>query len=107
MLDDLPRADLETHWDTAYVRRGGSGVSWYQESPQTSVQLISALDLPLDAAIIDVGCGTSTLIDHLDSEGRTDLTALDISEAALRTAKARLGDSTAIAWLHEDLLRWQ
>lgn len=101
---DIARAK---YWDAAYEGRGAEGVSWYQATPQRSVELIESLALDSSAAIVDVGGGTSRLIDLLFERGFTSLTVLDVSEAALMVARQRLGPSDAVTWLHEDLLTWQ
>ena len=44
-----------------------------------------------DAAVIDVGAGWSTLVDHLVERGYTDLMAIDLSATALQTVRDRLG----------------
>ena len=103
----MPGQRRELHWDSAYGAGGEAGVSWFELAPATSLELIELLAPPLDAAIIDVGGGAATLVDRLAEKGHTDLTVLDISAAALRTARARLGGPAAVEWLHEDLLRWR
>jgi SAM-dependent methyltransferase len=100
-----PVSDLAAVWDAAYLERGAEGVSWYQASPVVSLDIIAALGVPADAAVIDVGGGASTLADELLARGYTDVTVLDLSEVALRAGRERLG--TAVTWLHEDVLAWR
>lgn len=71
-----------------------------------SLDLIEALHIPRDAAVIDIGGGASQLVDHLLERGFSDLTVLDISKSALAEVRGRLGAS-AVHRLHEDLLEWQ
>ena len=40
-----------------------------------------------DDAIIDVGGGTSTLVDHLLDDGFTDITVLDVAGKALEQSQ--------------------
>ena len=75
------------HWDDVYRTRDLECVSWFQEEPATSLRLIESTP----GSVIDVGAGTSTLVDHLLEAGRTDLTVLDVSEAALSLTRRRLG----------------
>jgi 2-polyprenyl-3-methyl-5-hydroxy-6-metoxy-1,4-benzoquinol methylase len=98
------RAD---HWETAYERRGVTEVSWFQTEPVVSLELIEVLGVRRDAAVVDIGGGASSLVDHLVERGFTDLSVLDISETALRAAYQRLGVSVPVSWLHEDLLFWR
>ena len=72
-----------------------------------SLELIERLAVPSDAAVLDVGAGASTLVDHLLERGFTDVSVLDISEAALEGGRRRVGAATGVKWLHEDLLSWR
>jgi ubiquinone/menaquinone biosynthesis C-methylase UbiE len=98
--------DKALHWDAAYESRGESGVSWFQTVPTVSIDLIDLLEASTDAAVLDIGGGASSLVDHLVGRGFTDLTVLDIAEKALATARNRLGANAPVSWLHEDLLQW-
>lgn len=71
------------HWDEAYTTRGVDGVSWYQAAPAVSLELVEALGVSPEAAVIDVGGGASFLADELVGRGFTDVTVLDVSAAAL------------------------
>jgi SAM-dependent methyltransferase len=95
------------HWESVYASRSPGEVSWYQQRPETSLALIGATGLARDASILDVGGGASTLVDHLLASGRTALAVLDISEAALAHARARLGArSEDVEWIAADITRW-
>jgi 2-polyprenyl-3-methyl-5-hydroxy-6-metoxy-1,4-benzoquinol methylase len=98
------RAD---HWDAAYETRGPTEVSWFQTEPVVSLELIETLEVPREAAVIDIGGGASLLVDHLVEQGFNDLSVLDISETALGVARQRLGASAPVSWLHQDLLSWR
>ena len=95
------------HWDAAYAGRGVRGVSWYQGSPTVSLELIAALGIGRDAAVIDVGGGASVLVDRLVEKGFTEVFVLDVSPAALAESRRRLGDPAPVGWLCEDLLVWR
>ncbi len=45
------------HWDNIYQTKKSNEVSWHQEKPKTSLNLISETNLDKDAKIIDVGAG--------------------------------------------------
>jgi predicted TPR repeat methyltransferase len=97
--------DAPDHWDGTYVSRGPTGVSWYEPTPRVSLEMIDALGVPKDAAVIDIGGGTSGLAGELLKRGYSDVTLLDVSYAALTESERRLGD--AVKHLHVDLLSWQ
>ena len=59
----------------------------------------------LDAPIIDVGGGASTLIDGLLAAGYRRLTVLDLSPTALALARQRLGVKAAlVTWIADSIL---
>lgn len=99
--------DRARHWDTAYAGRGVDSVSWYQDAPSVSLELIEALGISRDAVVIDVGGGASLLAERLVERGFVDVSVLDVSAAALAEARRRLGDAAPVSWLHEDLLVWR
>jgi SAM-dependent methyltransferase len=95
------------HWQGVFTTKTDAEVSWYQPRPDVSLDLMTAAAPDRDAAIIDVGGGTSTLTDHLLAAGYHDLTVLDISEAALARARQRLGaEADKVAWIAADITRW-
>jgi 2-polyprenyl-3-methyl-5-hydroxy-6-metoxy-1,4-benzoquinol methylase len=78
---DAPSA--REHWDRAYASRGAENVSWHQSVPAVSLELIDALGVPSNAAVLDVGGGGSALAGELVGRGFSDVTALDVSAVAL------------------------
>jgi SAM-dependent methyltransferase len=94
-------------WDRRYADAGATGVSWYQPEPAVSLALIDRLLVPKGAPVIDVGGGASLLVDRLLARGYTDLSVLDVSSTALEIAHHRLGDSTRVRFLREDIMTWQ
>ncbi len=83
-------------------------VSWHQEKPKTSLNLISETNLDKDAKIIDVGAGDSKLVDNLIDLGFRNITVLDVSSNALNRAKKRLGDrANDVTWIESDLREFE
>jgi SAM-dependent methyltransferase len=102
----LPTPERALHWDTAYRSRAVDELSWFQSSPTISFELIHCLSVGPGAAVIDVGGGASILVDLLADDGFTDLTVLDISESALAAVRKRLGGSSSVRLLCQDLVTW-
>src|SRR5579863_214387 len=102
-MSDAPLASGQRaeHWDAAYETRGHTGVSWFQPTATTSLQLIERLGIAQDAAVIDIGGGASVLADSLVVRGFTDVSVLDVSEAALAEVRRRMGAITAVSLLRE------
>lgn len=101
MVSDSP------HWNERYRSTGVDAVSWYEEDPITSMELLQSLGVGPDASVIDIGGGASTLVDHLLMAGYGDVAVLDLSSVALAAARARLGDAEHVTWIEADLLDWQ
>lgn len=84
-------AEIKKHWETIYQTKQPNEVSWTEEKPSVSLDLIHSFNPSKSAKIIDIGGGDSKLVDYLLAEGYTDISVLDISEAAIERAKKRLG----------------
>jgi 2-polyprenyl-3-methyl-5-hydroxy-6-metoxy-1,4-benzoquinol methylase len=96
------------HWETVYSTKAPDSVSWFQEHAETSLNFIKKLNLEKSASIIDVGGGASTLVDDLLINGYSRLSVLDLSGAALETAKKRIGsNSTNVKWFEADVTEVQ
>jgi SAM-dependent methyltransferase len=92
------------HWEQVYSTKPTEKLGWYEPHLQTSLSWIKGLSFAVDAPIIDVGGGASTLIDDLLDAGYRSITVLDISEKALSSAKARLGKKVGlVTWLDGDI----
>jgi 2-polyprenyl-3-methyl-5-hydroxy-6-metoxy-1,4-benzoquinol methylase len=102
----LSGGERAEHWDAAYETRGAAGVSWFQPTATTSIDLIERLEIPKTAAIIDIGGGASVLADALFERGFTDVSVLDVSKTALAEVRLRLGARDSISLLQEDLVAW-
>jgi SAM-dependent methyltransferase len=98
----------QAHWQNVYTKKGENEVSWFQENPAPSLELIAQIRAPPASAILDIGGGASRLVDHLIDLGFQDVTVLDLSEAALEAAKARLGSLAAqVHWIVADATVWE
>lgn len=95
------------HWEAVYQQKAPTEVSWYQSEPEMSLSLIEELGLAHDAPVLDVGGGTSTLVDSLVDRGFTDVSVLDLSKTALETSRRRLGDRPEAKWIQADVLEWR
>jgi len=97
--------DRKAHWERIYRDKEESDTSWFQPRPETSLALVEATGEPVDAPFIDVGGGTSRLVDHLLERGWKNLCVLDISGTALEKSRQRLGPrADSVQWLEADLL---
>lgn len=89
-------------------QRSESEVSWFQESPAPSLELIERMGVKRNEAVIDIGGGASRIADGLLDRGFEKISVLDLSAAALEAAKARLGDrGNYINWIVADATTWK
>lgn len=99
----MPDTELTAHWDGAYAQ-GETTRSWFETEPVMSLRMIDAAGVGTTAGVVDIGGGTSRLVDHLLARGHDDLTVVDVSAAALRIAQERLGDDAAtVQWVRADI----
>jgi trans-aconitate methyltransferase len=99
--------DRHAHWQNVYTSKCEGEVSWFQDSPHPSLDLIALTGTARDSAIVDIGGGASRLVDALIDAGYTNLTVLDLSEAALAMARARIGPrASQVRWIAADVTAW-
>ena len=100
--------DQKAHWDAVYATKAERDVSWFQESPAVSLDLIAATGAKADAPIVDIGGGASRLVDALLDRGFEAVTVLDLSGEALAAVRARLDTRAAqVCWVVADVTAWQ
>jgi SAM-dependent methyltransferase len=104
----MQRESRQAHWEGVYTKKGENEVSWFQENPAPSLELIAQVGATPASAIIDIGGGASRLVDNLIDRDFEDVTVLDLSEAALEAAKGRLGGRAArVHWIAADATVWE
>lgn len=95
--------DRKKHWENIYQTKELKDVSWFQPTPETSLDFFKQFNVPTTAKVIDIGGGDSFLVDHLVELGYQDISVLDISAAAIERAKQRLGDKAKnVKWIVAD-----
>jgi len=94
-------------WESAYRSKQASERSWTQEVPDESIELIERARLGRDEPIIDIGGGSSKLVDNLILRGFSDVTVLDISPSAIAESRARVesisGAQRCVDWIVADM----
>ena len=84
-------SDLRGHWEGVYAEDPVETLGWYRPHLEMSLAWIAELGLEVQAPILDVGGGASTLVDDLLARGHRAITELDLSGKAQAAARARLG----------------
>jgi trans-aconitate methyltransferase len=96
--------EKKKHWESLYKAKGPTELSWTQERPSPSLEWILDAVTDRSAAIIDVGGGTSPLVEFLLDAGYSEPAVLDISGAAIEKAKAHLGvRKSLVEWIEADV----
>ena len=98
----------QQHWEEIYRTRDESALSWFEDRPEATLDTILPLVPDRNAPIVEVGGGTSRVVDLLLNHGYTNLTVLDIAEPALELSRSRLaGHAGEVTWVHASVLEWQ
>ncbi len=96
----------QEHWERVYQGTDQELVGWYQATPTRSLRFIQGCGLGTDAPIVNIGGGSSVLVDRLLDKGFTDVTVLDLSATALALAQERLGTrSSSVNWVEGDVTK--
>ncbi|MGK0412976.1 MAG: SAM-dependent methyltransferase [Polaribacter sp.] len=95
---------VKKHWNEAYLHTETENLGWYEKKAEQTLTLIKESKLPKDATILNVGAGSSTLIDNLLEEGFTNIIANDVSEEALKSLKKRVGKKDQVNFIVDDVL---
>lgn len=96
--------DGKTHWENIYAVKAPTEVSWYREHLDNSLKMILQTKTAKSGTIIDIGGGSSTLVDDLFKKGFSNLSVLDISANAIETSRERLGKrAEKVEWIVADI----
>jgi len=95
--------EKKLHWEKIYQTKKNDGVSWFQEIPTESIELIKKYSSDNSDKIIDVGCGKGFLADNLLESKFKDITLVDISSNALSEINNRLKNQY-LSFIETDIL---
>ena len=100
--------DRKQHWSDVYSKQAPDRVSWYLLRPTLSLELIERAGADPKTGAIDVGGGTSTLVNELLEQGFENLAVLDVAGQALELARARLDDrADQVQWIEADVTEFE
>lgn len=94
------------HWDDVYTNKAETEVSWFEQRPELSLKLLRDAGLTPASAVVDIGGGASRLVDALVEARQAHVTVLDLSGAALETARSRLASPANVDWVVADVTAW-
>jgi hypothetical protein len=71
------------YWNRIFATKTDTDVSWYEADPSASMALVAQACSGTRCSVIDIGSGTSRLVDRLLDGGYGPVAALDIADHAL------------------------
>lgn len=95
--------DHEAHWETVHSTKPVDGVSWWQPQDELWLDLIDDLHLAPEDLILDIGSGSSLLVDALLARGHLRLGAVDVSSSALERIRERVGHRQGVVLIASDV----
>ncbi len=95
--------NLKEHWDNAYLNSSENKLGWYETDLTPTIKLISKTGLTKSARILNVGAGSTTLVDELLNFGYSNLIASDLSKVALKNLEDRLS-TKKVEFIVDDLI---
>ena len=98
--------DTGKHWEKIYRTKAPEQVSWFRCHLDTSLAMIESVSSgDRSLSIIDVGAGSSTLVDDLLERGYRNITLLDLSSRALNVTKDRLAHASSLRFIVGDVTK--
>lgn len=103
---DIPDAsiDYKKHWNSVYSKNPSERLGWFEKKSTQTLDLINQTNLVKTAKILNIGAGSSVLIDNLLELGFTNIIANDLSEVSLASLKKRVGMNEKVQFIVDDLL---
>ena len=96
------------HWNAVYGARSEGKMTWFEDTPEVSLDMLHLAGAAPDMRLLDAGGGASRLSDALLDKGYEGITVLDLSTEALRLSQDRLGARAAsVQWVAADVTTWQ
>lgn len=94
--------DYKAHWDKAYSNNPHEKLGWFETDLSPTMRLIKESGISKSARILNVGAGSTVLIDELANQQYNNLIATDISGVALNNLADRI-DSNVLEIIEDDL----
>lgn len=92
MVPPTDPSAIRSHWNGIYSTKASNELSWHEDKPRLSLDLIERYVAP-HSSIIDIGGGTSMLVPWLLRSGFDRGTIVDLAEAALQRVRDRVDSS--------------
>jgi len=97
--------DYKEHWNKAYSNSPMEKLGWFETDLTPSLDLIKKTGLATSAHILNVGSGSTILIDALLELNYHNLIATDISDVALNELRNRINKDDKVEFIQDDLTK--
>lgn len=87
--------------------RGYDVKGWGRLTRQVVARVLGALEAAPYGSVLDVGCGTGTLLEVLRDRGGVRLAGIDLSPEMIRVAREKLGESVDLRVGDAEALPWE
>ncbi len=94
--------NIKEHWNKIYLNSSEEKLGWYETDFSPTLSLVSKTNLNKSATILNVGAGSTILIDKLLKKGYSNIIATDLSEIALTKLKDRIRNER-VKYIIDDL----
>ena len=94
--------DYKAHWDATYSNSPNEKLGWYETDLSPTLKLVEKSGVSKTASIINIGAGSTMLIDELLNIGYENLIATDLSAVSLGSLENRIG-SGKVEMIVDDL----
>jgi hypothetical protein len=94
----------QSFWNDVFTKKGDDHVSWSEQVPSISIEMIEACGTTPESCVVDIGGGRSRLVDHLLEKGLDCVAVLDVSDVALEETRRRLRAASNVpVWIAADV----
>ena len=98
----------KNHWENIYESKDEKSLSWFQKDVSPSINLIKKYINKNHKNFIDIGAGTSRLVDSIIKiRNIKKISLLDISSKALSINKKRLPQVYEINYITSEITQWE
>jgi len=105
-LDMSLEINLKKHWNNAYTSKAFDKLGWFESDVSATFKLLEKSAIETTDRVLNVGAGSTTLIDELLAQGYSNVIASDLSDVSLEKLKERLGDKREeVEWIVDDLTK--
>ena len=94
--------NAKAYWDEVFTEKVEQ--NWHQDKADEINAFLQKTNSKAEDLVLCVGVGDSVLIDELLNQGFANIIANDISEVALQKIDARIGETTSIKYVTDDLM---